>query len=173
MTFSFYDADTLPSRFDIIYCRFPYEEAPGLPGPKPRPGLVYDGLINPADGLPYVFVHYGTSQNFDRLNPFQFVIGNSADIVRSGLTFMTRFDLRKPEPIPWAEEFVCMREGASSLILGRLPPRQIDALRRHGDALKRHFKAIQVITQMQDVEIDSKKKPGQIAKQNRRPRPKK
>ena len=169
MEFRFYPAETLPSRFDIVHCCFPYREAPGVPGPKARPGLVFDAMVNPEDDHPYVFVHYGTSQKFDRLNPFQFVIGNSADIERSGLRYMTRFDLRPPELLPWCAEFFCARDAGQGPILGRLPPRQIDALRRHGAQLNKHFKAMQTIADMQDDEVGSKKKPGQIAKQNAAP----
>lgn len=170
MAFRFYDPETLPARFDIVYCWFPYRESRTKRAPKPRPGLVFDSAID-EDGLPYVWVHYGTSQNFDHLNPFQFVVGNSADIERAGLTYMTRFDLRPPELLPWAEEFVIERHRGQGLIMGRLPPRQIEALNKQSAILRHKLLEFAKIVEMQNAQVHAEKKPGQVAKQNpRKPR---
>jgi hypothetical protein len=130
---SFFAPETLPSRFDIVKCRFPYSDKPFDPGPKERPGLVYDAGVNPADGHPYVFLHYGSGRNFDSMNPFQFVVGNYRDIGYAGLDYQTRFDLLNNVQIPWCSEFIA--ETAKGLILGRLPDRVVARLKVHGQAL--------------------------------------
>ncbi|MEA3047735.1 MAG: hypothetical protein QOJ53_2067 [Sphingomonadales bacterium] len=130
---NFFPAETLPSRFDIVKCRFPYRQKPDEPGPKERPGLVFDAGVNPADGHPYVFVHYGSGRNFDDMNPFQFVVGNYRDIGYSGLDYQTRFDLLTNVQLPWCAEFIA--ETAKGLVLGRLPDRVIARLKMHGKVL--------------------------------------
>ena len=37
---TYYPLVTLPRPLDIVWCRFPKDEKPSRPGPKPRPALV-------------------------------------------------------------------------------------------------------------------------------------
>jgi hypothetical protein len=165
---SFYSPETLPSRFDIVWCNFPHREHPTQPGPEPRPALVYHAGVNEADGHPYVFVHYGTSRNFDQLNPFQFIIGNYRDIGHCGLDCMTRFDLLRNVQLPWSAEYIAEKAPGAGLIVGTLPPRVIARLKEQGDALHRiaelaltriygaagkHGELLQDIAEKQDEQI--------------------
>ena len=86
---------------DIVYCRFPEEEV-GKPGAKPRPALV-TGLVRFDDGTVGVVVAYGTSQRVDQLHSGEFAIvpGDGEPYVAAGLSFPTKFDLRRRVPLPY------------------------------------------------------------------------
>lgn len=91
----------LPVPGDIVYCRFPEEEV-GRPGPKPRPALV-TALIELADGSPGVLVAYGTSQRVDELHSGEFAIvpADGEPYRAAGLSYPTKFDLRRRVPLPY------------------------------------------------------------------------
>lgn len=92
----------LPVPGDIVYCRFPEEV--GKPGPKPRPGLV-TGLGQFSDGTPGVVVAYGTSQRVDELYAGEFAIvpADGEPFRVAGLSFPTKFDLRKRVMLPYTD----------------------------------------------------------------------
>jgi hypothetical protein len=94
----------LPAPGDIVYCRFP--EALGKPGPKPRPALL-TGLAEFEDGTKGVVVAYGTSQKTHQLLAGEFVIAPSeGEAYRAaGLSFATKFDLRKLVTLPYTDEW--------------------------------------------------------------------
>lgn len=94
----------LPAPGDIVYCRFP--EALGKPGPKPRPALV-TGLAEFDDGIVGVVVAYGTSQKTDQLLAGEFLIAPSkGEAYRAaGLSFPTKFDLRKLVALPYTDDW--------------------------------------------------------------------
>jgi len=88
---------------ELVYCRFP--EALGKPGPKPRPALV-TGLAEFEDGTKGVVVAYGTSQKTHQLHAGEFLIAPSEpEAYRvAGLSFATKFDLRKLVILPYTDE---------------------------------------------------------------------
>ena len=94
----------LPALGDIVYCRFP--ESPGKPGPKPRPALV-TGLAEFEDGTKAVVVAYGTSQRTTQLLAGEFVIapGDTEAYRAAGLSFATKFDLRRRVSLPYTDEW--------------------------------------------------------------------
>ena len=88
-----------PTPGDIVWCRFP-QDLP-MPGPKPRPALVLKcGL---AEDKPAVLVAYGTSQNTQQLYAGEFAIYPTDDVAyrRSGLSFATKFNLKKTVQLPY------------------------------------------------------------------------
>lgn len=87
---------------DIVYCRFP--EKLGKPGPKPRPALV-TGLVQFDDGSIGVVVAYGTSQRLGELHSGEFAIapGDGEPYRTAGLSFPTKFDLRKLATLPYTD----------------------------------------------------------------------
>jgi hypothetical protein len=94
-----------PAPGDIVWCRFP-ERPRDKPGPKPRPGLVVT-VIEREDGVA-VRVAHGTSQGLTRLASGEFAIrrdANPAAYELAGLSYDTKFDLRKVIELPWDEAF--------------------------------------------------------------------
>jgi hypothetical protein len=93
-----------PAVGDIVYCRFP--EIAGRPGPKPRPALVISiGRFD--DGTHAVRVSYGTSRNTERLHAGEFLITplDRAAFQAAGLSYATKFDLRKLQDLPSTDEW--------------------------------------------------------------------
>lgn len=102
---------TIPAPASIVWCNFPEQLAPNVPGPKARPALVFKTRYYddpPADRF-LVLVAYGTSKLKTGKRPNDFTIANSAtlDIVR--LPNATRFDLDKFIWVPWARPYFCPR----------------------------------------------------------------
>ena len=91
----------LPVPGDIVYCRFPHAVL-GEPGPKPRPALV-TAIARMDDGTAAVEVAYGTSQRVDRLFPGEFaIVPEDGEPFRvSGLSYPTKFDLRRRVTLPY------------------------------------------------------------------------
>ncbi len=94
----------LPALGEIVYCRFP--EAVGRPGPKPRPALV-TALAEFDDGTKGVVVAFGTSQKTTELLAGEFLIAPAdAEAYRAaGLSFATKFDLRRLATLPYTDEW--------------------------------------------------------------------
>ena len=88
-----------PAPGDIVWCRFP-QDLP-TPGPKPRPALVLKcGLV---DDRPMVLVAYGTSKNTALLYAGEFAIypKDEPGYHRAGLSFATKFNLKKTVYLPY------------------------------------------------------------------------
>lgn len=98
------NAFPLPAPGDIVYCRFP--EILGKPGPKPRPALV-TGLAEFEDGTLAVVVAYGTSRKTTRLLAGEFLIApvDGEAYRAAGLSFATKFDLRRRVILPCTDEW--------------------------------------------------------------------
>ena len=96
--------DPLPALGEIVYCRFP--ESAGIPASKPRPALVV-GRVEFDDGTIGVSVAYGTSKRVDELKSGEFAITpqEPAAYKLSGLSFATKFDLRRIESLPYTDEW--------------------------------------------------------------------
>ena len=96
--------DPLPAVGDIVYSLFP--ETKGVPAKKPRPALV-TMILELDDGSRIVRVAYGTSQKVRELHSGEFVITPSAEsaYIVSGLSFPTKFNLRRQENLPYTDEW--------------------------------------------------------------------
>ena len=96
--------DPLSALGEIVYCRFP--ESAGTPASKPRPALVV-GRVEFDNGAIGVSVAYGTSKRVDDLKSGEFAITprEPAAYKLSGLSFATKFDLRRVESLPYTEEW--------------------------------------------------------------------
>ncbi len=109
---TWWGAGTVPPPASIVWCNFPTHLAPGVPGPKSRPGLVFK--VRYADDPPgerfLVQVAYGTTKLKTASRPDDFIIANSVmlDILR--LPSATRFDLDTIAWLPWAKEYFAPRE---------------------------------------------------------------
>lgn len=116
---SFYPASTIPSAFDIVWCRFPY--SPHLqPAPKARPALVRRVLRSDAGEIA-VEVAYGTSNlKLDRNLPYQLIISQRRDLEEAGLVKPTRFDLTLTKLLPWCREFFAELRAGDGCVIGRL-----------------------------------------------------
>ena len=107
---------TQPSRWppprpgDIVWCHFPQDLA-RRPGPKPRPGLVL--AVGEVKGETALEVAFGTSQKTNRLYPGEFLIApDDGDAFRTaGLSYPTKFDLRKSLQLPYTAEWFAVAPG--------------------------------------------------------------
>lgn len=121
MAFRYYPRDSLPVAFDIVFCRFPYDEAPDEPGPIQHPTIVRQPLVD-EDGNPHVRVIYGTSQDLLIRGHQYFIL--QTDWKRCGLSKPTRFCIDREARLPWAQEF--FDEGSSGTPpVARLSPEAI------------------------------------------------
>ena len=86
-----------PSRWDIVYGKFPYREAPASPGLDFHPCLVLDVFRDKATKVPWVIVAFGTSRNVRDLRSGQFALlpEHGAAFSKSGLTNPTKFSLAR------------------------------------------------------------------------------
>lgn len=132
VAWSFLSLNTLPRPLDIVWCRFPIDELPKKPGPKPRPGLVR-GLGLHKDGRrALVEVSYGSSKKAPADFPHDLHICNTSEMNEAGLPQATCFVLDRCLWLPWASEFFERREDGTGPVIGRLPPTavmQLEALK--------------------------------------------
>lgn len=102
-----WEPGTIPAPASIVWCNFPEHVAPGVPGPKARPGLVFK--VRYADNPPgqrfYVQIAYGTSNMKTGKRPNDFRIANAATLDVLRLPQATRFDLDNMLWLPWARPF--------------------------------------------------------------------
>ena len=86
-----------PSRWDIVYGKFPYREAPASPGLDAHPCLVLDVFRDKASKAPWVIVAFGTSRKVRDLHSGQFawLPEHGAAFSKSGLTNPTKFSLAR------------------------------------------------------------------------------
>ena len=88
---------------DVVWCLFPFEERPGVPGPDPHPGLVFETReFRPGEYS--VQVVYGTS-NTKRPGSPHFMVSNFAAMKMAGLNKVTIFDLGRSRWLPWTDGF--------------------------------------------------------------------
>jgi hypothetical protein len=94
----------LPKPLSVVWCRFPYDQKPGVPGVEPHPGLVFaNGRA--ADGRLVVQVAYGTSNVKPETRPFDFTVHNFRSMQYAGLWNPTRFDLDKLKLLLWDDQW--------------------------------------------------------------------
>lgn len=119
VTLTPFPISTLPAPYDIVWCRFPYHDSLGEPGPKARPALVRN-VAQTSDGYGEVHLVYGTTHMKHNFRKYDFVVSNAAEMDACGLYRATRFDLDKIAWIPWAEEWFDTLPGYTSPVIGRL-----------------------------------------------------
>jgi hypothetical protein len=87
-----------------VYSFFP--ETKGVPAKKPRPALV-TMILELDDGSRSVRVAYGTSQKVLELHSGEFAItpSDGSAYVVSGMSFPTKFNLRRQENLPYTDEW--------------------------------------------------------------------
>ena len=100
-----------PQAGDIVWCRFPHRGIL-VPGPKPRPALVFD--IGRLGDDPAVEVIYGTSRKLDRLYPgeFSIVLEDGDAFAASGLSHPTKFDTARSVFLPYNGDWFFVPAGA-------------------------------------------------------------
>ncbi|HUD27037.1 MAG TPA: hypothetical protein VMQ45_15220 [Burkholderiaceae bacterium] len=93
-----------PTAGDIVWCHFP----DGItPLPKPRPALILAVFDDDAPRF-VVRVAYGTGQKTRTLHRGEFAIlraGNPVGYHAAGLSYDTKFDLRKMVDLPYTTEW--------------------------------------------------------------------
>lgn len=101
----------IPRPGDIVWCRFP-EDLQRAPGPKPRPALVLD--VGKIEGVTAVAVAYGTSQKTGRLYAGEFLVApeDGAAFQTAGLSYPTKFNLKKRLELPYDEDWFAVAPGA-------------------------------------------------------------
>lgn len=136
MAWDYFPLSTVPASYDIVWCRFPFQETPGQPGEKSRPGLVRGSLAD-QDGNPWVRVVYGTSQNVFLRDHRYLTIANAAEMDACGLYRATRFDLLTCEELPWCSEFFETMFGYDTPIVGHLSQHMTKLLQIQASYLQR------------------------------------
>ena len=119
MAFTFYPLSTAPAPYDIVWCRFPYEESPDQPGPVPHPGLIRQAFVD-QDGKPWAEVVYGTSKDPNRDGFEYFTVSKVSEMDACNLKYATRFCFKTCMQLPWAEEFFQPLQGQATPIIGRM-----------------------------------------------------
>jgi len=93
-----------PAAGEIVWCRFPQDA--GKPS-KARPVLVLE-VYDDDDPQFHVRVAFGTSQRIRSLYAGEFLVSreiNPAAYVAAGLSFETKFDLRKLADLPYDSDW--------------------------------------------------------------------
>jgi hypothetical protein len=128
----------LPAPGDIVYSRFPVVK--GVPADKPRPALVA-ALIEFDDGVLGVRVAYGRSKKVGELHAGEFAITpvDGAAYGHAGLSYPTKFDLRKQEYLPYTDQWFGVPPGkpyGQSPKLGVLHPSLFRRAKAAHDAVR-------------------------------------
>jgi hypothetical protein len=133
-----------PEAGDIVWCHFP--QLNGNLGPKPRPALVCAvDDSNPDQVL--VKVVYGVSQKTARLNSSEFLISrqNKAAYDLAGLSYDTKFDLKKIYLLPYSSEWFDTAPGTTiqTPVLGTLHSSLMKAIGAAREAANRESSCVQ------------------------------
>jgi hypothetical protein len=98
----------LPDIYDVIWCRIPYRETPGVPGPL-HPCIVRDIERNDALGEAIVHVTRGTSNLKKETRwDLDLIVEHPRELAACGLEEPTRFDLDDAQhkvPCDWDNIF--------------------------------------------------------------------
>ncbi|MDB5969351.1 MAG: hypothetical protein JWQ90_1801 [Hydrocarboniphaga sp.] len=94
----------LPEAGDVVLCRFPENIAPGVPGPKARPGIVIETFEHSKPGAAGAArICYGTSV-LTKLYPGEFTIEQKKHPIEyksAGIRDDTRFNLCNIAKLPY------------------------------------------------------------------------
>jgi hypothetical protein len=125
----FYDLETAPNVFDIVWCKWPRREDAGRPGPWVRPVLVLDKrlMLDERDQTAWMAITAAYGTGLENVKPAE-VAGNilipTAKCHAAGLHKATIFklDLNNRKRLPWAEEYFVPQEYVRSqkIIVGSL-----------------------------------------------------
>jgi hypothetical protein len=137
MGWTFLDIEELPEFGDIVWCKYPLREKPGVPGPVARATLVRDTSIfeNPETGTLYgaVEVSYGSGEFTQQQCLDDLVIRDRDAVRRCGLHKPTRFalDPRNRKNFIWCEEFFVPNDYIkdAEIVAGRLSEDEIAQMR--------------------------------------------
>src|SRR5580700_1945402 len=137
MDWRFYSLDSLPARYDIVWCKWPRPVDKLRPGPWTRPVLVREVMVleygPSAVRYGAVVVSYGTGE-FDRAAraDWDLIIDDWREIKAVGLHKPTMFSLDPGfrRRLPWAEDYFLSPEYVRSVgtIAGRLNSEQLQRL---------------------------------------------
>jgi hypothetical protein len=98
-----------PTAGTIVWCRFPEDlNLEPDPGHKPRPAALIITVHDDEDPEFYVLVAYGTSQRTTSLHAGEFAVlrsRNAEAYELAGLSFDTKFDLKKVVELPYNSEW--------------------------------------------------------------------
>lgn len=120
MAIEFFPVATHPKALDIVWCKFPYAEQAGKPGPKSRPGLVRSVQLRNKQTEVWVEIAYGTTKYDHRQRPMDLHIQNSLEIDRCGLQRATCFILDRIALLPWGPLFFGPRDDGVGPVIGSL-----------------------------------------------------
>lgn len=134
MGWTFLPVEDLPEPGDILWCRWPPREKPGVPGQAARPVLVLETSVHQRDddGVQFgaAVVCYGTG-NVEDARPGDFLVPTRAEAASLGLHKPTRFDVGRPKRLIWCEEYFLAPDYLRSrnITIGRLDEAQRLALK--------------------------------------------
>jgi hypothetical protein len=97
LSFRFYEPESLPEPYDVVWCRIPFDS-----GPEFHPCLVLESLVD-SEGRPHVLLVPGTSNASKKgkeYYPLDVEVG-----CKCGLAKNTLFNLEAVGRFPWAAEF--------------------------------------------------------------------
>ena len=130
----------LPEPGDIVWCRAPGRPR-DIPVSKPRPALVVS-VKEYADGA-VISVTYGTSQKLDRMVTGEFALSqreNKTAFELAGLSYDTKFDMRKILDLPWSEAFFAVPDNpkyGQMPKMGSLHPSLVNAVKTAAKTAKK------------------------------------
>lgn len=137
----FYNVNSAPRTFDIVLCRFPFEEDPKTPPLRRSPCIVRRVRVNSDETAAYVTVAFGTTNllGMERLG-LDLIVQNAAVMHKLGLAKATRFDLsaKKTAELPWCEEWFPLPHGRMTPKIGSLDRVRIEQLLEAVDNRKKH-----------------------------------
>ncbi|SEL34822.1 hypothetical protein SAMN04487976_107192 [Xaviernesmea oryzae] len=118
----------LPSRWDFVWCAFPFIEKPSSPGDF-RPCIVRQAshreILMTKENIPWVQVLYCTKQ-IDRLDRYSFIIDDPVQMGECGLYLETLVVTGRTTGLPWMPS-------SSDAVLGIIKDRSsADCRRRYG-----------------------------------------
>lgn len=132
------DLGSLPDPGDIVWCKWPYRDNPGSPGPVARPALVRAVFTRNDSETGVTFgsleVSYGKGVFTDAQSEMDLVIKDKEAVARCGLHKRTRFALDRGnrKHLLWCREFFIppdyLRE--RGLRIGRLGEAEIAQMRQ-------------------------------------------
>lgn len=126
-----YPKDKLPNPMDIVWCRFPFDDKPGIPAVVCHPALVF--ATHEYKAAHYsVQVAYGTSTLKTDERPADFIVMSAVNLCYAGLAQATRFDLDRIKWLMWDDDWFIpqCKEQHDTPVIGRLPQEEIEDLRR-------------------------------------------
>lgn len=123
-----------PSIYSIVTGFFPETSPKEAWATNPRPLLVCGTAKDPANGIVFCRIAYGTTKTLDKADPDDLVIGNLDILNQLNLKHPTRFVIssgRQMVILPWTSEFFRRWSNRRTPILARLP----EDMQRHVGAV--------------------------------------